>query len=252
MASADDLAVYGLLGGKAPDAKKAPNAARWYNHVTGLLSSSFPGKGEGLKKAEPKKAAAPAPAAGVDKTSKDYVKKVAKAVKEGGKKGVDIAGAADMTLGLEFFCTTMEVPDGDIELLEHCLTGANKEVEPDAEERKGGSGHIGKAFFSAGNASLAIVTYVPPPLIEKVRADEWMAAIAGAVGAEVEGYASQGYCRAVMVANPDKGKFSIKEKDVALDKAFEYLRSKGAFPEDDGDDDSDDYCFGDDALDEYM
>ena len=91
-----------------------------------------------------------------------------------------------------------------------------------------------------------------PKLIEKVRADEWMAAIAGAVGAEVEGYPSQGYCRAVMVANPDKGKFSIKEKDVALDKAFEYLRSKGAFPEDDGGDDSDDYSFGDDALDEYM
>ena len=238
------------------DGVVVPDALRPYMLGTEFLPFKFELKKGKLKprkeipKGPPK--AAPADDGPVDKTSKAYQKKVAKCVKEGGKKGVDIAGAADMTLGLEFFCTSMEVPDGDVELLEQCMKGANKEVEPDAEERKGGSGHIGKAFFSAGNKSLAIVTYVPPPLIEKVRADEWMAHIAGAVGAEVEGYASQGYCRAVMRADPDSGKFSIKEKDVALDKAFEYLRSKGAFPEDDGDDDSDDYCFGDDALDEYM
>jgi len=31
--------------------------------------------------------------------------------------------------------------------------------------------------------------------------------------------------------------------------AFAFLRSKGAFPEDDGDDDDDECCFGDDAFD---
>ena len=33
-----------------------------------------------------------------------------------GKKGVEIEGASDMG-GLDFFCTTMELPDGDTDLL---------------------------------------------------------------------------------------------------------------------------------------
>ena len=37
---------------------------------------------------------------------------MAKVIKEGGKKGVEIEGAADMG-GLEFFCTTIESPDGE-------------------------------------------------------------------------------------------------------------------------------------------
>ena len=63
--------------------------------------------------------------------------------------------------GLQFFCTTMEQPEGNVDLLEYCMAGANKEVEPDAEERKGGSGHIGKMLLSAGNTHLALVAYVP-------------------------------------------------------------------------------------------
>ena len=56
---------------------------------------------------------------------------------------------------------------------------------------------------------------------------------------------------AVVVSDPDKGKFALKDKDAAMAAAFEFLRSKGAFPEDDGDD-SDDMIFGDDDnLDDY-
>merc|ERR1712094_159571 len=89
-------------------------------------------------------------------------KKLAKCLKEGGKKGVDIAGAADMTLGLEFFCTTMEQPEGNVDLLEYCMAGANKEVDPDAEERKGGSGHIGKMLLSAGTRTSPWWPMCPP------------------------------------------------------------------------------------------
>jgi formiminotetrahydrofolate cyclodeaminase len=49
--------------------------------------------------------------------AKDAEKLRAKVIKEGGKKGVEIEGASDMG-GLDFFCTTMELPEGDIALLE--------------------------------------------------------------------------------------------------------------------------------------
>jgi len=39
------------------------------------------------------------------------------AFKEGGKKGVEIEGAADMS-GLECFCTRMPAAQGNVELLE--------------------------------------------------------------------------------------------------------------------------------------
>ena len=56
---------------------------------------------------------------------------------------------------------------------------------------------------------------------------------------------------AVCKSDPDNGKFALKDKDAAMAAAFAFLRSKGAFPEDDGDD-SDDMIFGDDDnLDDY-
>ena len=55
-----------------------------------------------------------------------------------------------------------------------------------------------------------------------------------------------------IAADADKGKFPLKDKDSAMAASFAFLRSKGAFPEDDGDD-SDDMIFGDDDnLDDYM
>ena len=45
--------------------------------------------------------------------------------------------------------------------------------------------------------------------------------------------------------------FALKDKDAAMAAAFAFLRTKGAFPEDDGDD-SDEMVFGDDDnLDDY-
>ena len=162
---------------------------------------------------------------------------------------MDIAGAADMTLGLEFFCTTMEQPEGNVDLLEYCMAGANKEVEPDAEERKGGSGHIGKMLLSAGNTHLALVAYVPTALIPKIKAHEWLAEVASKVGGEIVGCATEGYARAAVKADPENDKFAIKDKDVALEAAFSYLKERDCFPEDN--DDDDDYCYGDDAFDEF-
>lgn len=70
------------------------------------------------------------------------------AIKEGGKKGVDLAGVSAMG-GVCFFNLAVDTPEGDIELLQSVIDGANAEVDESAEERKGGAGDIGA--YGGGN-----------------------------------------------------------------------------------------------------
>ena len=104
--------------------------------------------------------------------AKEAEKLRAKIIKEGGKKGVEIEGASDMG-GLDFFCTTMELPEGDTELLLSAMEAMNAKFENE-EERKGCSGHVGKMIFSAGVEQLAITAYVPESKREKIDVVEWV------------------------------------------------------------------------------
>merc|ERR1712205_7456 len=75
-------------------------------------------------------------------------KDVAKVLKEGGKKGVEIEGAADMS-GLTCFCTRIQNAKGEVKLLEVAMEGMNAIPDPsDEEERKGCSGKISKIIIS--------------------------------------------------------------------------------------------------------
>merc|ERR1719149_392813 len=102
-----------------------------------------------------------------------HEKKIKVVKKEGGKKGSELAGAADMG-GIEYFTTTAETPEGDSRLLEIVNQEMNAEIDPAEEETKGGSKHVAKCVLSAGDKQLAIVTYVPKSLLGKVVAGEWM------------------------------------------------------------------------------
>merc|ERR1739845_106416 len=113
---------------------------------------------------------------------KDKLKKV---IKEGGKRGVEIEGAADMG-GLQFFCTSMELPDGDLELLVESMKAMNAKSDPTEEERKGGSGHIGKMIFSAGSEQLAVVAYVPEDKQEQLDCKEWLQKVLSLFSGTVE------------------------------------------------------------------
>lgn len=206
------------------------------------------------KTPQPEKKAEPTPE---EKAAKDRAKLIAKVVKEGGKKGVEIEGAADMG-GLEFFCTTIESPDGDADLLQMAMTAMNAPADPDqSEERKGCSGRVGKMIFSAGAKQLAMVAYVPDVTAAKVPIAEWIGAVAKEVKADIIVQPTKAdspdgghVACAVVKADPDAGKFPLKDKDTAMAAAFAFLRSKDAFPED-NDDDDDEVCFGDDAFDEW-
>merc|ERR1712039_290845 len=116
-------------------------------------------------------------------TTDKMEKKMKKVVKEGGKRGVEIEGAADMG-GLQFFCTTMDEPGGDVDLLYESLKAMNAKSDPSEEERKGGSGRIGKMLVSKNqeDSKLALVSYVPPSKQEQLKASEWMGYILGVLG----------------------------------------------------------------------
>jgi len=251
-AAAENLAIDGLL---LPDliARDAANPP---------AAKKEKGAGQQAKQTPEEKAAAQA--------AKDAAKLREKIYKEGGKKGVEIEGASEMG-GLDFFCTTMELPEGDVELLEYAMVAMNAEPDPTAEERKGCSGLVGKMIYSAGVEQLALVAYVPDKEFnkssDKVDVTTWMDHVNTTVGGGVIvkpafkvtsvmpdgslGTITGTTVTAVIKSDPEKGKFALKDKDSAMAAAFAFLRSKGAFPEDDGDD-SDDMIFGDDDnLDDY-
>jgi hypothetical protein len=60
----------------------------------------------------------------------------------------------------QFFTIALEVPNGDMGLMDAVLEGMNAEVDESAEERKGGAGALGKMLLSAGDKALAVVCQV--------------------------------------------------------------------------------------------
>merc|ERR1719453_1079669 len=120
----------------------------------------------------------PIPPVDVSKYHEGKSKKVAK---EGGKKGAEIAGAADMG-GIEYFTTTCETPEGDSTLLELVMQEMNADVDPTAEETKGGSGHVAKLILSASDKQLALVAYVPQEKAESLAATQWIEEVLKAFG----------------------------------------------------------------------
>jgi len=189
---------------------------------------------------------AKAKAADAPKAPEDPAKLLKKAIKEGGKRGVEIEGAADMG-GLQFFCTNVEVPEGDIPLLLECTKAMNFKSDPTEEERKGGSGHVGKMVFSAGLEQLAIVAYVPEAKHGELSCQEWLEKVVSvhSGGKVVTGGAE--YSVGIIPTNGEKNIFPLKIREGLILEANNFLRKKGLFPEDD-DDDDDEMVFGDDDF----
>merc|ERR1712216_976550 len=183
-------------------------------------------------------------------TSEKNEKKMKKIVKEGGKRGVEIEGAADMG-GLQFFCTTMLEPGGDVDWLYESMKAMNEKSDPTEEERKGGSGRIGKMLISTdqANTKVAMVAYVPPAKHGELKADQWMKDIIAALGGSESDFlfGDAFTARAEIKNDPDKSLFVLKIKDNAITESINHLKAKGLFP--DKVEDSDDDCvWGDDDF----
>merc|ERR1712070_1235499 len=90
---------------------------------------------------------------------------------------------ADMG-GLQFFCTTLLEPAGDVDLLYESMRAMNAKSDPSEEERKGGSGRIGKMIISKdqGDSVLALVAYYPPAKHGELKADDFMKDVLSKLG----------------------------------------------------------------------
>lgn len=156
-------------------------------------------------------------------------------LKEGGKKGQDLGGMS--TFGVQFFLTAMDEPKGEMEYLQLCMDGANKEVDPDAEDRKGGAGDLGKIFLSAGDTNLSIICHVPKECQDKVTVEEWFAAILKDLPPCKITKIDEHFSKTEIPANPDANQFPLKLRDVAIGSGFQFLREKGLVMDDDSGDD---------------
>jgi hypothetical protein len=202
---------------------------------------------EKTKKDKPsaEKVEAPEPEKTPEQLAEERKKQLKKVIKEGGKRGVEIEGAADMG-GLQFFCTSVDEPQGDTEMITECVKAMNAKSDPTEEERKGGSGHIGKMVFSAGTDKLAVVAYVPEEKQSEISCEEWLSAVlALQPGGKILEKAAD-VCLGIVPTNSDKNVFPLKIREPMILEANNYLRKRGLFPEDK--DDSDEMVFGDDDF----
>jgi len=200
---------------------------------------------EKQKTAKPADDEPPAKEKTPEELAEERKKKMKKVIKEGGKRGVEIEGAADMG-GLQFFCTAVDEPEGDVELNLECAKAMNAKSDPTEEERKGGSGHIGKMIFSAGVDQLAIVAYVPEEKQSEIDCEEWLSKVLSLFSGEMKSKGKD-YSTGVILTDSDKNIFPLKIRETLILEANNFLRKKGLIPEDNGDD-SDEMVFGDDDF----
>lgn len=186
-------------------------------------------------------------------------KKLAKIVKAGGKRGVEIEGAADMG-GLQYFCTKMDEPAANLALLVEATKAMNAKSDPSEEERKGGAGKVGKIVMSATETECAIIAYVPKDKTGDCSAKDWLKQVMvdcldgsekkfEACELEVksyEGVDEKSWATCEVKNNPEKELFVMKFKDQIISHAYAYLRKRGLFPEDD--EDSEEMVFGDEDF----
>lgn len=165
-------------------------------------------------------------------------KEIKAAVKEGGKKGQDIAGMNAMG-GVKFFHIAVESANGEWELLDKVLEGFNKEVDESAEDRKGGAGDLGKILLSASDERLILLCHVPKEVEGEIDQAEWFKTVSDAVGAESIECTLEKVLKSELKADSDKGIFPIKMRDTAINEGYNYLVSKQLVRPDDDDDDVD-------------
>merc|ERR1712166_798697 len=130
--------------------------------------------------------------------------------------------------GLQFFCTSVDAPQGDVELMTLCLTAMNEKSDPTEEERKGGSGAIGKMIFSAGTDQLAVAAYVPKEKQGELECDEWLAAVLALFKGEViikDTTLSTGRVK----TDGNNNIFPLKIREPMLLEANNFLRKRGLF-----------------------
>uniref|UniRef100_A0A7S3UJD8 Uncharacterized protein n=1 Tax=Oxyrrhis marina TaxID=2969 RepID=A0A7S3UJD8_OXYMA len=103
---------------------------------------------------------------------------------------------------------------------------------------------LGIMSISDGTKQVSIHCRIPANKTESVSAKDWVAASIKSLGFEVPEDATDELVETTLI--PKEGQFPIKMKDEIIGQAFEFLKQKGLFLDDDESDD--DFVFGDDDL----
>lgn len=157
----------------------------------------------------------------------DRKAKMKKVVKEGGKRGVERDSAAILG-GLQFHCTAVEEPEGDVEMLLECLTAMNAKADTMQED------HIGKMLFSAGRSQIAVAAYVPPAKQAQLSCTDWLQVVLDSFGGSIVSAAPDVSAGIVELSSSEKDPWRIQAS--AIHEANNFLRCKGLLPEDSDDD----------------
>lgn len=163
-------------------------------------------------------------------------KQIKASLKEGGKKGQDLAGMNAMG-GVKFYCLKVDSALGSHELLAKVMEGMNKEVDESADDRKGGAKDIAKTIVFADDSALIMLSHVPEELESELSQKEWFGKICDSVSATPEETGEKGFMKATVKADADKEIFPLKLRDTAINASYELLVSKSLVRPDSDDDD---------------
>jgi len=162
------------------------------------------------------------------------------ALKEGGKKGQDLAGMHDLG-GMIFFTVCLEQCKGDWNLMQAAIDGANKVPDPDGDDRKGGAGELYKCFLSCDETEdCKFIFHGPSAEFKKddvtLGLRQWadqMLSASSVIGEVIE-WAEDGCSgRAIAKKNEEKQLFPLKQRDAAIGVSFDMLRERHLIPEED-------------------
>lgn len=122
-----------------------------------------------------------AEAAGEEEAERE--RRIVQATGEGVKVGAEMA-TAHAEGGVEFVCTSVDAPMGEIQFILVALAAMNRAAGDD-HTPGGGSAHVAKMVFSAGQDQLALVAYVPEQTTLQVDAASWAQAVLTEIGGKV-------------------------------------------------------------------
>lgn len=117
------------------------------------------------------------------------------------------------------------------------LREMNREVDDNAEDRKGGATNLAKMLLSASTKQLAIVVNVPA-CVKDVSAKEWLTEVGKGLDVVIASETPT-VITATVAADPDNEKFPLKMRDQIVNVGFDFLNKKGLVPTEDSDDDFD-------------
>jgi len=188
-------------------------------------------------KKEKKAKAAPAakkPTKKEEEAQKLAIKKEKACIKEGGKKGQDLCGMA--AFGSHFFLVAMDEPKGSMDHVQMCMNGANAEIDPEGDDRKGGAFDLGKIFFSSSDEKLAMMCHVPKDVQDKATLDDFFGAVLKPFNMTFT-RVDEFFATAEINADVDAGLYPLKMRDVCIGAGFDFLRERKLILDDDDDDD---------------